>query len=268
MKQIPVVELSIGGAVALIAFLAVQGFNVMPVVFLGGLLLLLTQTGALRGGGFGGGKSKVAAKSSATVPDIKFDDIGGQAAAKQELLEAIEFISNREAIKKMGIRPLKGVLLTGPPGTGKTLLAKAAAHHTGSVYLSAAGSEFVEMYAGVGAQRVRDLFRKARETARKEKKPSAVIFIDEIDVLGAKRGTHSSHMEYDQTLNQIRVAQITDDRGVCIRGETRGSLEELCDERKARGMIELWLHPISWCRISASNWNSYRPKMATTSSST
>lgn len=177
MKQIPVIELSIGGLVALLAFLAVQGYNVMPIIFLGGLLLILTQTGAMRGG-FGAPKTKVAAKSSATVPDIKFEDIGGQAAAKKELLEAIEFISNREAIKKMGIRPLKGILLTGPPGTGKTLLAKAAAHHTGSVYLAAAGSEFVEMYAGVGAQRVRDLFRKARETARKEKKPSAVILMD------------------------------------------------------------------------------------------
>lgn len=202
MKQLPLKELGIGLGAAIMLFLGVSGVNVLPVVFLGGLLLLVTQAGGLRNMG---ASKKMATVSSASVPGVRFEDIGGQRAAKKELLEAIDFISNREQIKKMGIRPLKGVLLTGPPGTGKTLLAKAAAHHTGSVFLAASGSDFVEMYAGVGAQRVRDLFRKARETARKEKKCSAVIFVDEIDVLGARRGSHSTHMEYDQTLNQIRV---------------------------------------------------------------
>jgi ATP-dependent Zn protease len=173
-KRFPILEAGIGIAVGLIAYLGVEGYNVMPVIFLAGLLFMLTQTTQLRSMG----AKKVTAAPSSTVPGVKFEDIGGQAAAKKELLEAIEFVTNREQIKKMGIRPLKGVLLTGPPGTGKTLLAKAAAHHTGSVFLAAAGSDFVEMYAGVGAQRVRDLFRKARETARKEKKASAVIFID------------------------------------------------------------------------------------------
>lgn len=201
MRRWPYVELMIGGGIALIAFLAVMGVNVMPVLFLAGILFVLTQTSVLRGGP----TKKVAAGPTAGVPAVKFEDIGGQASAKQELLEAIDFIVNRDQVKKMGIRPLKGVLLTGPPGTGKTLLAKAAAHHTGSVFLSAAGSDFVEMYAGVGAQRVRDLFRRAREVARREKKSSAIIFVDEIDVLGAKRGSHASHMEYDQTLNQLLV---------------------------------------------------------------
>jgi ATP-dependent Zn protease len=167
-------ELAIGAGVGLMAYLVVRGVNVMPVVLLAGIGLMLTQTAGLKNAG----ARKVHNASSAVVPGVKFEDIGGQSAAKKELLEAIEFIMNREQIKHMGIRPLKGVLLTGPPGTGKTLLAKAAAHHTGSVFLAGAGSDFVEMYAGVGAQRVRDLFRKARETARREKKPSAIIFMD------------------------------------------------------------------------------------------
>jgi cell division protease FtsH len=206
VKRFPMIETGLGVAIGLTAYLGVKGYNVMPVVFMAGLLFMLTQTNQLKNLG----AKKVATASSSTVPGVKFEDIGGQASAKKELLEAIEFVSNREQIKKMGIRPLKGILLTGPPGTGKTLLAKAAAHHTGSAFLAASGSEFVEMYAGVGAQRVRDMFCKARETARRDKKPSAVIFIDEIDVLGARRGSHASHMEYDQTLNQFRVTQIVD----------------------------------------------------------
>lgn len=201
MKRFPVIEVVAGIGIAAVAFAGVKGINVMPLLFVAGLVFVVMHTNGLRNMS---GK-KVAVASQATVPGVKFEDIGGQAAAKKELLEAIEFMTNREQIKRMGIRPLKGVLLTGPPGTGKTLLAKAAAHHTGSVFLAAAGSEFVEMYAGVGAQRVRDLFRKARETARREKKNSAVIFVDEIDVLGARRGSHASHMEYDQTLNQLLV---------------------------------------------------------------
>ncbi len=173
MKSFPAVEVALGSAIAVIAYLAVSGVNVLPFVFMGGLILLMAQTQGLRNLS----NTKVKATTTATVPGVKFDDIGGQAAAKKELLEAIEFITNRERIAQMGIRPLKGILLTGPPGTGKTLLAKAAAHHTGSVFLAASGSEFVEMYAGVGAQRVRDLFRKSREVARKEKKSSAVILI-------------------------------------------------------------------------------------------
>jgi len=201
VKRIPYIEVPVGVLAATLLYLAVKGVNVMPVIFLAGILLVMTQANGLRPSG----SRKLATASSARVPGVQFEDIGGQESAKKELLEAIEFMANREQIKRMGIRPLKGILLTGPPGTGKTLLAKAAAHHTGSVFLAAAGSDFVEMYAGVGAQRVRELFRKARETARREKKASAIIFIDEVDVLGARRGSHASHMEYDQTLNQFRV---------------------------------------------------------------
>ena len=199
MKSFPGWEIALGVSVALLIFLGVSGYNVLPVFFLGAMVLALYQTGALRGAS----TTKVAASGAVSVPDVRFDDIGGQAAAKKELMEAIEFITRRDQIARMGIRPLKGILLTGPPGTGKTLLAKAAAHHTDSVFLAASGSSFVEMYAGVGAQRVRDLFRRARETARKERKNSAIIFIDEMEVLGARRGSHTSHMEYDQTLNEL-----------------------------------------------------------------
>lgn len=197
----PWVETALGGGAALLIYLALAGVNVLPVVVLVGLVLLLSQSGLLRS--MEGRRPAVMGK--ATVPGVKFDEIGGQAGAKKELLEAIEFVADHERVARMGIRPLKGILLTGPPGTGKTLLAKAAAHHTDSVFLSAAGSDFVEMYAGVGAQRVREIFRKAREAARAGKKRSAVIFIDEMDVLGARRGSHSTHMEYDQTLNALLV---------------------------------------------------------------
>ncbi len=139
------------------------------------------------------------------IPTVTFDDIGGQDVAKREFLEALTFLKESAKTKHLGIRPLKGILLTGPPGTGKTLMAKAAANYTESVFLTASGSQFVQMYAGVGANRVRQLFKQARSTAEREGKSSAIIFIDEIDVLGAKRGQNASHMEYDQTLNELLV---------------------------------------------------------------
>ncbi len=153
--------------------------------------------------GFGGLPSS-RNNTLAPPPTTTFDDVGGQAAAKRELMEALEFLSQPERVRKLGIRPLKGILLTGPPGTGKTLLAKAAANYTGSVFISCSGSEFIEVYAGVGAQRVREVFRRAREEGRQASAP-AVLFIDELEVLGGKRGRHQSHLEYDQTLNQLLV---------------------------------------------------------------
>ncbi|MBE3583063.1 MAG: AAA family ATPase [Limnochordaceae bacterium] len=136
---------------------------------------------------------------------VRFESIGGQETAKRELREALEFIKESERARHLGIRPLKGILLVGPPGTGKTMLAKAAATYTRSVFLAASGSEFVEMYAGVGAQRVRQIFAEARQAARQAQRPSAIIFLDELEVLGGQRGRHTSHLEYDQTLNQLLV---------------------------------------------------------------
>jgi ATP-dependent Zn protease len=133
---------------------------------------------------------------------LTFDEIGGQDRAKGELMEALDFLIKYEEISKFGIRPLKGILLEGPPGTGKTLMAKASAHYSNSVFIAASGSEFVEMYVGVGASRVRELFKDARNRAQKENKDSAIIFIDEIEVIGGKRDG-GQQREYDQTLNQL-----------------------------------------------------------------
>ncbi len=196
-----IIEIALGAAAALLATLAWQGVNVAPFVVFGGLLLLLYHFAGVKGGN----KKFAVVEQGSHSSLVNFKQIGGQQTAKKELLEALDFIRYPERVASMGIRPLKGILLVGPPGTGKTLLAKAAAQYTDSVFLSASGSEFIEMYAGVGAQRVRQIFEKGRKLAQKDKKSSAIIFIDEIEILGGKRGSHSSHHEYDQTLNQLLV---------------------------------------------------------------
>lgn len=193
-------EMAAGILLALIIFMGYSGYDIIPIIVLGGmgvmLYTVLNKKGVLKNSIVG---------ASVNYHPVKFDDIGGQTPAKQEIQEALEFMKQLDKFKSMGIRPLKGILLTGPPGTGKTLLAKASATYTDSVFIAASGSEFIEMYAGVGAQRVRNLFDSAKKQAKKQKKISAVIFIDEIEVIGGKRGSHSSHLEYDQTLNQLLV---------------------------------------------------------------
>lgn len=194
-------EIAIGFVPVLIIFLAFIGVNMIPIliaVMLVGALLLMMQ---MRGGiTVGAGQERKRKKKGPSK--LTFEEIGGQESAKQELREALDFLIRHEEIQKFGIRPLKGILLTGPPGTGKTLMAKAAAHYTDSVFVAASGSEFVEMYVGVGAGRIRDLFRDARTRATKENKENAIIFIDEIDVIGGKR-EGGQQREYDQTLNQL-----------------------------------------------------------------
>lgn len=192
-------DIIIGLGIGVFAFLMVMGYNVLPVglLLVGAYLvwtLVLSRQVLKNGNGV-----------SIATTAINFDDIGGQSVAKKELQEALDFLRYSDRMKALGIRPLKGILLSGPTGTGKTLLAKATARYTDSAFLSVSGSEFVEMYAGVGAERVRGLFRRAREMVRREKKTSAIIFIDEMDILGAKRGSNVSHHEYDQTLNQLLV---------------------------------------------------------------
>lgn len=193
-------EIMAGILLSLVIFMGYLGYDIVPIIVLGGMgvivYFLLEKKGVLKNHSMG--------EAFSHTP-VKFDDIGGQAPAKQEIQEALEFMKQLDKFKAMGIRPLKGILLTGPPGTGKTLLAKASATYTDSVFITASGSEFIEMYAGVGAQRVRNLFESAKKQAKKMKKTSAVIFIDEIEVIGGKRGSHSSHLEYDQTLNQLLV---------------------------------------------------------------
>ncbi|MGE5677822.1 MAG: AAA family ATPase [Pseudomonadota bacterium] len=195
------IELICGAAAGLLLFLAFQGVNIFPFFFLSAIIGMLYYFNFVKPKG----KSSDFSFGEKSICSISFDDIGGQEVAKNELREALEFMKNSEQIKQLGIRPLKGILLSGPPGTGKTLLAKAAAQYTNSVFLSASGSEFVEMYVGVGAQRVRRLFDLAKQTARKMNKPGAVIFIDEIEVLGGARGQNNGHQEHDQTLNELLV---------------------------------------------------------------
>lgn len=133
--------------------------------------------------------------------DIRFKDVAGHENAKVEVLEFVDFLKNPKKYQALGARVPRGALLTGPPGTGKTLLAKAVAGEAGVPFLSTSGSEFVEMFVGVGASRVRDLFKTAREKA-----PS-IIFIDEIDAVGKKRGGRlgGGNEERDNTLNQLLV---------------------------------------------------------------
>lgn len=179
-------ETLIGTVPVVLIFLIFIGINIFPLLLagalVGGLLLMLHMRGGIAVGAAQDKKRKQAGPAKLT-----FEEIGGQESAKQELREALDFLVRHEEISRFGIRPLKGILLTGPPGTGKTLMAKAAAQYTNSVFVAASGSEFVEMYVGVGAGRIRDLFREARNRAAKDKKDSAIIFIDEIDVIGGKR---------------------------------------------------------------------------------
>src|SRR5690554_574161 len=197
-------EILIGSGAALLVFLYRQGLDPVPILLIGGAVFALRFY--VQGRGLEQnfqGVEKVSRNESA--PHVTFSDIGGQETAKRELLEALDFLQDVKSTKDLGIRPLKGILLTGPPGTGKTLMAKAAASYTDSAFLAASGAEFIEMYAGVGAQRVRQLFSRARKMAEKAGKKSAIIFLDELEVMGGKREKHTSHLEYDQTLNQLLV---------------------------------------------------------------
>lgn len=195
-------EISIGLSLAAVIYMLSTGYDITPLLFLaaagGGLYYFARMRGLINVKNFEGA-------GGAAHPEVSFDDIGGQDSAIQELKEALDFIKNHFSIRRLGIRPLKGILLTGPPGTGKTLMARAAAGYTDAAFIAASGSEFIEMYAGVGAQRVRKLFQSARECASRQKKNNALIFIDEIEILGGKRGQTTSHLEYDQTLNQLLV---------------------------------------------------------------
>ncbi len=174
----------------------------LPIVLLIGAFIFLSRK---MGGGQGGAGNlfsfgKVKTDKVENKPNVKFEDVAGVDEAKEELKEVVEFLKNSEKFTKAGARIPKGVLLLGRPGTGKTLLAKAVAGESGASFFSIAGSEFEEMFVGVGASRVRDLFEKA-----KKNKPS-IIFIDEIDSVGRRRSSRSGNEGgSDQTLNQLLV---------------------------------------------------------------
>lgn len=159
----------------------------------------MQQGGGMMGGGlFNVGKSK-AKRYHREDSSITYSDVAGVESAKKDLQEIVEFLKEPDKFKDLGAKIPKGVLLTGPPGTGKTLLAKATAGEAGVPFYSISGSEFIEMFVGVGASRVRDTFQNARNEA------PAIIFIDEIDSIGRARGTGlgGGHDEREQTLNQI-----------------------------------------------------------------
>ncbi|HXZ56375.1 MAG TPA: ATP-dependent zinc metalloprotease FtsH [Gaiellaceae bacterium] len=140
-----------------------------------------------------------AAKTISPQSTVSWDDVAGLDEAKEELAEVIDFLRDPERFGRLGARVPKGLLLYGPPGTGKTLLAKAIAHEAGAKFFAQSASAFVEMFAGLGAARIRKLFEEARKHA------PAIIFIDELDAVGAQRTGHGFSREQDQTLNQLLV---------------------------------------------------------------
>jgi cell division protease FtsH len=175
--------------------------SILPVLFLAGFFIFLMRQAQGAGNqAFSFGKSR-ARVFTGDKPTVTFADVAGAEESKQELQEVVEFLKEPQKFASLGARIPKGVLLVGPPGTGKTLMAKAISGEAGVPFFSVSGSEFVEMFVGVGASRVRDLFEQAKRNS------PCIIFIDEIDAVGRQRGAGlgGSHDEREQTLNQILV---------------------------------------------------------------
>jgi cell division protease FtsH len=173
--------------------------NFLPLILIIGFFVWMGRRAQGQMNGiFSFGQSQAREKSP-EMPTVKFDDVAGQDAAKLELEEVVDFLKQPEKYVKVGAKVPRGVLLIGPPGTGKTLMARAVAGEANVAFFSIAASEFVEMFVGVGASRVRDLFKKAKDNA------PAIIFVDEIDAVGRRRGTGlgGGHDEREQTLNQL-----------------------------------------------------------------
>lgn len=197
--------------------------SLLPMVLMIGFFyMMMRQQGGGGGGagmmGFGKSKAKEADKSATKV---RFSDVAGAEEEKQELVEVVEFLKDPKRYNDLGARIPAGVLLEGPPGTGKTLLAKAVAGEAGVPFYSISGSDFVEMFVGVGASRVRDLFDTAKKNA------PAIIFIDEIDAVGRQRGAGmgGGHDEREQTLNQLLVEMdgFSGNEGVIVIAATNRS---------------------------------------------
>lgn len=195
-------------------------FTILPLIIM--IFFFYMMMGQASQGGRGGGmmnfgKSK-AKPANAKENKVRFSDVAGEEEEKQELVEVVEFLKNPKKFTRLGAKIPSGVLLEGPPGTGKTLLAKAVAGEAGVPFFSISGSDFVEMFVGVGASRVRDLFDQAKKAA-----PS-IIFIDEIDAVGRRRGSGmgGGHDEREQTLNQLLVEMdgFNGDEGVIVMAAT------------------------------------------------
>lgn len=193
---------------------------VLPFLLIGGFLYFMlrqAQTGNMRAMSFGQARARLFGPGSRKTT---FQDVAGLLEPKQELQEVVEFLKSPGKFKLLGAEIPKGVLLVGPPGTGKTLLAKAVAGEAGVPFYSISASEFVEMFVGVGAARVRDLFLKAKRNA------PAILFVDELDAIGRQRGSGlgGSHDEREQTLNQILVEMDgfeTDTRVIVVAATNR-----------------------------------------------
>jgi cell division protease FtsH len=177
-------------------------FSLLPLLIIIGLFFLVFRNmqGAGRGGAMSFGKSKAKLLTENTKR-VTFDDVAGVESAKEDLKEVVEFLKDPSKFTRLGARIPTGALLVGPPGTGKTLLARAVAGEAGVPFFTISGSDFVEMFVGVGASRVREMFSEARKHA------PCIIFIDEIDAVGRHRGvgTSGGHEEREQTLNQLLV---------------------------------------------------------------
>lgn len=179
-------------------------WNIFPILLLVGVWIFIMRRMSGGAGGQGGvfnvGKSQAKLFDKGNTPSITFKDVAGQEGAKQEVKEIVDFLKSPQKYTELGGKIPKGALLVGPPGTGKTLLAKAVAGEANVPFFSMSGSDFVEMFVGVGASRVRDLFRQAKEKA------PCIIFIDEIDAVGRARGKNPSmggNDERENTLNQL-----------------------------------------------------------------
>jgi len=165
----------------------------LPIVFFGVVIVLLLYTLRFMP------RAKPAPVVRGAQVEVSWSDVAGLDEAKEELQEVVDFLRNRRRFERLGARVPRGILLHGPPGTGKTLLAKAVASASGANFYSQSASSFVEMFAGLGAARIRKLFEEARKNA------PAIIFIDELDAVGTARAGGGFHREHDQTLNQLLV---------------------------------------------------------------
>lgn len=187
-------------------------FNFLPLIFFGAILLFMmrqAQGNSNQTFSFGRSRARVATGNG---PTVSFDDVAGVEEAKEELLEVVEFLKSPERFLALGAKIPKGVLLVGPPGTGKTLMARAVSGEAGVPFFAISGSEFVEMFVGVGASRVRDLFDQAKRNS------PCIVFVDEIDAVGRHRGAGlgGGHDEREQTLNQILVEMDGFDTGTNV----------------------------------------------------
>jgi len=194
------VEINVKGASRWGGWLSALGF-LLPTLFLIGIFVfMMRQAQGSNSQAMSFGKSR-ARLFTGNKPTVTFADVAGVDEAKEELVEVVEFLKYPDKFQALGARIPRGVLLVGPPGTGKTLLSRAVAGEAGVPFFSISGSEFVEMFVGVGASRVRDLFDQAKKSA------PCIIFVDEIDAVGRQRGAGlgGSHDEREQTLNQILV---------------------------------------------------------------